>query len=382
MDNNYKQYPPLYKIDSKGKLRIWFIETDVDLGYRVTAGLYDGKRVVNAFKEVKPKNVGRANETSVSEQIEKEVAALYDNQTRVEGYWPNIEDAGKGKSYFAPMLADKYVKITPKKIVASQPKFDGFRCIVYEDRIHSREGEPFYSVPHIQEQLSDLTKAYPNLRFDGELYNHDLKDDFAKIQSLLTRQVGLTEEHYAETLRLVQYHVYDLFDVDRPWLKFKERNALLQELLKTSDRPNIIPVETVYCEGHDAVVKEYVRLIAEGYEGQMVREPDTPYEVDKRSKTLKKHKPTFDFECTIVDIKEGVGNWAGAAKQATVYNAELDLTTDVGIAGERDFLKTVFNEREKYIGTLATIEHMGVTKHKKLRFGILKKFWMTEQRKY
>jgi DNA ligase 1 len=46
---------------------------------------------------------------------------------------------------------------------------------------------------------------------DGELYNHDLKNDFEKIISLV-RKTKPTEEDRLESTQMVQFHCYDIVD--------------------------------------------------------------------------------------------------------------------------------------------------------------------------
>jgi hypothetical protein len=49
------------------------------------------------------------------------------------------------------------------------------------------------------------------LYLDGELYNHDLKNDFEKIISLV-RKTKPTEEDRLESAQMVQFHCYDIID--------------------------------------------------------------------------------------------------------------------------------------------------------------------------
>lgn len=373
-------HPEVYKLDSKGKLRVWYVESDPRQGYRVIAGLADGKKAVSKFKAVTAKNIGKANETSVTEQIEKEVTALYEKQVKTEGYHYNVEDAGKGKSYFAPMLAEKYLKPTVKPVYG-QCKLDGFRCLVYDDRIHSREGEPYLSVPHIVDAMEALKQKFPSYVFDGELYHHYLKDDFSKLQSLLTKRVNLTDADYAQTQKFVQYHVYDVFDRDEPARPYKDRVTILADIQEFFSE-HICMVPTNYLESHEEVLSNYNHWLSLGYEGQMIRDPDAPYGVDRRSKGLMKHKPVFDGEFEILAINEGVGNWAGAAKTITVKDRETGLITDAGVAGKREDNTVILENAQDYIGTLVTVEHFGITKYNKLRFPVVKVFWKDTERRY
>ena len=89
-----------------------------------------------------------------------------------------------------PMLAHKVGK---KEIDWSaknfiQPKLDGVHCMFTKDGAYSRTGKPFKNVAHIEEDLEDFFKIFPDIILDGELYNHDLKNDFEKIISLVRKQ--------------------------------------------------------------------------------------------------------------------------------------------------------------------------------------------------
>ena len=130
------------------------------------------------------KNVGRANETSIAEQVVAEVEAKYIEKQYQGKYHANKKHTSKGAQYIECMLADKY---DAKKHVNfpyySQPKLDGVRCLVSKDGMQSRNGKPIISAPHIREALEQFFQEFPDVVLDGELYNHDLKNDFEKIIS-------------------------------------------------------------------------------------------------------------------------------------------------------------------------------------------------------
>ena len=117
-----------------------------------------------------------------------------------------------------PMLAypvsDK--PINYDKPVFIQPKLDGVRCIIqYESggmpKAYSRTGKEWKNIDHILFNLSPWFALNPNVILDGELYNHDLKDDFEKIISLVRKQKP-TDLDALESADMVQFHCYDIID--------------------------------------------------------------------------------------------------------------------------------------------------------------------------
>ena len=65
----------LYKRDKKGKVRAWTIEHDA-VSYWTISGIHpDGKMTKTAPTFVEQKNVGKANETSLEQQVLNEVAS-------------------------------------------------------------------------------------------------------------------------------------------------------------------------------------------------------------------------------------------------------------------------------------------------------------------
>lgn len=160
----------LYKIDTKGKTRVWWMEYDHEK-YRTHAGIDGGKIVVSGWQYPTMKNVGRSNETTVVEQVKAEVAAEYTNKLNQGKYHNSKSKADmSGASFHECMLADKY---NPKKHnqfpYYSQPKLDGVRCLVSKYGMQSRNGKPIVSAPHILEALQPFFDKYPDVILDGEL---------------------------------------------------------------------------------------------------------------------------------------------------------------------------------------------------------------------
>ena len=60
----------------------------------------------------------------------------------------------------------------------------------------------------VKSLIERLFKQNPLLVLDGELYNHDLRDNFEKIVSLVRKQKPTSDDR-KEARKLIQYHVYD-----------------------------------------------------------------------------------------------------------------------------------------------------------------------------
>jgi ATP-dependent DNA ligase len=80
----------------------------------------------------------------------------------------------------------------------------------------------------------------------------------------------------------------------------------------------------------------------------------------KRSKYLLKRKEFQDEEYKILDIIEGEGNKTNFAG-AMVFKNELGIEFNSNIKGNREFLKELWDNREQYIGRLATVKFFNKT---------------------
>lgn len=358
----------LYKIDSKGKTRVWWIEYDTEK-YRTHSGINGGKIVTSGWQYPTEKNVGRANATSIEEQVLSEITAEYEKKLNQGKYHSTIESASNGAKFYECMLASKY---DPKKHnnfpYYSQPKLDGIRCLISKDGMQSRQGKPIISAPHIMEVLADFFKEFPDVVLDGELYNHELKDNFEKIVSLV-RKTKPTDADLEESKRLVQYHVYDVIKDDL----LASRLDFLRNANYLHGHKSIKIVTSYIVDDDHAIETMLVHYLEQGYEGQMLRVPESPYE-GKRSKNLIKHKEFEDAEFEIVSIEEGVGDWAGCAKSIGIRLPDGRIQYS-NTRGTVDFLKDILYHADRYIGTEVTVRYQRKTDDGKLRFPVVVAYW-------
>ena len=336
----------LYKRDSKGGVRIWkgeVAEENTNYFWRAISGLEDGKLVESGWKIVEQKNVGKANETSLQGQAEAEMLADFKKKLE-RGYFRSKEDIDNFDK-IKPMLASKYedAKIDfEKNVYYTQPKLDGIRCIARRDGLWSRAGKEILAVPHIMDHLKVFFDKYPNAILDGELYNHQLRDDFNKITSLV-RKTKPTAEDIAEAKELVQYHVYDVIQMpDKEEKKFSDR---IDWFYSQGFSDSVQAVETRRVLDQDQIDRNYGDDLEDGFEGQMIR-VDAVYEQNKRSKSLIKRKEFLTDEFPVIGIEEGKGNWAGHIKRF-ILSLPDGTQFGAGVRGTQDTMKAMFESNEQ-----------------------------------
>tara|TARA_Y100001938_G_scaffold28830_1_gene38877 strand:- start:196 stop:1371 length:1176 start_codon:yes stop_codon:yes gene_type:complete len=373
-----KKLPTLYKLDSKGKTREWNIIVDAD-SFWTEAGIVGMKMNTAKPTICKGKNIGRSNETSPEEQAEAEAQAKWDKK-RKDGYTQDITKV-KDKKFYEPMLAQNYEdrKSEFKYPCYAQPKLDGIRCIIRKEGdevvARTRNGRVIETIPHVISGLFRLFLTYPNSILDGELYNHELKDDFNKIVSLVRKQKPVRldsdtdesfkkkEESFTEALedskKYIQYWIYDapkIADANEDML-FSIRFAHLSGQLV--DAKYVVQVPTYEVLKEEYLTAIYQNQLDEGFEGQIVR-VDAGYE-NKRSKNLLKRKEFQDSEYLVLDIEEGDGNRTGTAKHLVCKDEKTGKTFNSNIKGNFAYLKEILDNRDDYIGKYATIKYFELT---------------------
>ena len=254
-------------------------------------------------------------------------------------------------NFFKPMLAQKYEAVTYP--VFCQPKLDGIRCIATAKGLFSRQGKQIFGVPHIVEALAPIFDQDPGIVFDGELYNHELHDDFNQIASIVRKQ-NPSDEQVRLSNKLIEYHIYDLPSC--PY-GFATRYTALHKTL-FGYHPKVTTVETHHATSQDILDRLYEKFLANRYEGQMVR-LDRPYE-QKRSKGLLKRKEFLDAEFEIVSVDEGNGNWAGYAKRLTCKLPD-GRTFGAGIKGNQAQAQKLLADQAAFIGQKATVRYFALT---------------------
>ena len=279
-----------------------------------------------------------------------------------------------------PMLAYKVDKkpVDWSENVYIQPKLDGVRCVIYLDeqeniRCFSRTGKEFHNLQHIKDSLHDFFKmetefsANTDVILDGELYNHDLRNDFEKIISLVRKQKP-TEQDKAEAKELIQFHCYDYIEtvMNQPY-------GYRMNQLTTSDMYSycIKYVPTNLVLRMDDAKVYHARNLANNYEGSILR-LDKPYQ-QKRSYNLQKFKDFSDTEATIVGYETGKGKREGTLGKFLMQDDDGNkFGCPPGKGYNYKALANILTNIHDYIGKRATFTYFERTQYGSYRHPMFK----------
>ncbi len=367
-------FAALYKLDSKGKVRMWTIDANNPPGtYRVSHGEQGGK-MQSTIVKVEPKNVGKANATTVEEQAELEAQSKWNKQldkgyrtTKGMSSQNEVEDRLGMAKALLPMLAQNFRDYSHKVVFPCyyQPKLDGIRCVSFADKhdgayLLSRKGKEFTMLNHLKEPILKLVDKHRDWILDGELYSHSM--NFDDITSIVRKSKKVDERAHK-----LEYIVYDCFQVGVPHT-YEVRKAHLEQMIKDAP-PSIVQglrTGTIACA--EDVPVELKHAEDAGYEGIMLRNKLGLYENDRRSPHLQKVKSFMDAEFEIVGCNEGVGKFEGLAVfVCKTQKNQLFSATPIGSADRR---RRYYDNRAKLNGKMLTVKFFEYTKDGIPRFPI------------
>jgi len=277
-----------------------------------------------------------------------------------------------------PMLAYPVNKkpIDYSKPVFMQPKLDGVRCVIqaeqvnhfsrpieYEVKAYSRTGKEWKNINHILEQLKPFFNKYPYVILDGELYNHDFKDNFEQIISMV-RKTKPTDEARLISAENVQFHCYDMIDET---MTFEDRYNFVFDKLRDSYSVRTV-VTTPIPNQFEAEEMHEVNMNS-GFEGSILRTNDTY--ACKRSHNLRKFKDFHDAEANITGWVEGKGKRIGTIGKFTAIDVDGN-EFGMPVMDKFKYLQDNFEEMKTWIGEVATFTYFERTKAGSYRHPLFK----------
>ncbi len=213
----------------------------------------------------------------------------------------------------APMLAKLIEGLPEGEGMVFEPKWDGFRCIVFRDGdeivLGSRNERPLTRYfPELVERLAGVLP--PRCVVDGEIVVAGPDGlDFDALQQRIhpaeSRVKRLSEETPAS---FVAFDLLALGDRDLMAEPLTERRALLTEILPPGDpMVHLTPATT----DRSLAADWFVRFEGAGLDGVIAKPPSGVYEPNKRVQFKVKHKRTAD--CVVAGFRmhkdgDGVGS--------------------------------------------------------------------------
>jgi len=254
----------------------------------------------------------------------------------------------------------------------AQPKLDGVRCLIQSTgdpdlgfyiTAYSRTGKEWKNIDHILEQLKPFFAKYPNVILDGELYNHDFKNDFEQIISMV-RKTKPDAWARQESKLCVQFHCYDIIDEE---LTFEERNYFISKHVKPSYCVKHVKTQAAATESLTKVVHQ--QNLDNGYEGSILRTNDT-YKCG-RSWNLRKFKDFHDAEATLIAWVEGKGKRKGTVGKFMAVDADGN-EFGMPVMDKFDYLQKNFRKMRNWVGKTATFTYFERTKANSYRHPLFK----------
>ena len=356
----------LYKKDSSGRIRIWEIRVEPYEGdsyiIRTRTGLEEGTIMEPAGQIV---DTGRQNR-SIRDQANSEAQSKWMKKLD-EGYKIS-RAAASTEIVVLPMKAQSFSKAARhiEYPAAGQRKFDGVRCMAMEATgfpsniaLLTRKNKEFAGMNPLRAEIA-LLNLPPSIVLDGELFSETLT--FQRVTGLVRKfPENLTEQDY-EDLDQISYRIYDLINLSNPSMPFVGRYRLLQSLLNAvpaARRPRLMITRNVRINNEEDVVRWLGQFEREGYEGLMVRNLQSPYELNKRSKHLQKVKTFIDEEFPIVGYYEATGNDRGTPVwECEAPNGRRFRARPMGTLAER---RELWANRDAMIGRPLTVRFFEYT---------------------
>lgn len=260
-----------------------------------------------------------------------------------------------------PMLAVSSDKVSTnvfEKEWYCSRKLDGVRnTFYYKDGVilSASRGGGEYNIPTLKlrnnDKLLQWFELNPTLMLDGELYAHGVP---------LQRLSGVARlKEWEDRCDVLEYWIYDIYSQE----DFKDRYEKLMELqfiLQNEDKFKVI--DHYLASGYMKIKSLHDQFVKEGYEGLVMRNPNKPYGIGKRSSILMiKLKAYQDDEFKITGWEPGL---------RPVEDMCFTLETKEGKAfkakpmGTRETRQDYVDNIDSLVGLMATVKFFGYSEDK------------------
>ena len=379
----------LYKRNAQSKPLSWSASEFTGV-ITITHGLVGGTQHKETIR-VTSKKVNELNSRINAKRKEgyKELSELKDNSSNefidsttglykyLDTYLPKYSTTNEG--FVLPMLAkvlDDNKPFEKYGMFMGQYKINGLRCIIGAKSnpmdmfnnisltYHSRTGEDWTAkmswmddiiIQRLDKELIDAM-IEEGVCLDGELYlpGYSVNDinSFVKNTNL--------KQHY-----LLQYWCYDLCyenmtATHRMQLKAKWCSAAYRVNIKTKEehlnnKNPFVLLNNYLISNYNEAITARNKYIDLGFEGLIIRNPNSEYQFGKRNQAMFKFKKIDDGKFVIVDIKS-----EHKRKDLPLFVLRNDINEELfecSINKPQDIQREILINKEKYVGKYMFVEY-------------------------
>lgn len=321
---------------STGKFRWWQCECDEvyyeGIGYVIkrSYGQLKGKETFGPNINIIAGKAKRTTKEQLVLQFNSEVKKQLDKGYKEVEKHPNEYTEAELQEIYGdvkmregatvkPMLAKQEKDVKNRKIFDKEwyisRKINGVRCLIYYDgkrvRTSSRGATNYdIAVIHIIQHpiLEKFFKNHPTAILDGEVYKNGYT--LNKISGICRTQATVSDG------KDLEFYWYDIVDLEQPFSeRWKTMNEWSKELQLSDFNPyrhfsdselhiQFLPQEVI--SGFDNMKKLHDEWVSEGWEGAVIRNPDSVYKPGSRGNDWIKIKEYFETEYPIVGLSEGL----------------------------------------------------------------------------
>ncbi len=379
----------LYKRSSNNKPLFWSASEFAGV-ITITHGLVGGTQHRETI-EVTSKKVSELNSRINAKRKEgyKELSELKDNNSYelinpatdlykyLDTYLPKYSTTSEG--FVLPMLAkvlDDNKPFEKYGMFMGQYKINGLRCIIGAKSnpmdmfnnisltYHSRTGEDWTAkmswmddiiIQRLDKELIDAM-IEEGVCLDGELYipGYSVNDINSFVKNINLKQ------HY-----LLQYWCYDLCYENmtashRMQVKSKWCSAAYWINIKTKEehlnnKNPFVLLSNYLISNYDQAITARNKYIDLGFEGLIIRNPNSEYQFGKRNQAMFKFKKIDDGKFVIVDIKS-----EHKRKDLPLFVLRNDINEELfecSINKPQDVQREILINKEKYVGKYMFVEY-------------------------
>ena len=261
-------------------------------------------------------------------------------------------------------------KLTGKKFL--EIKLDGVRAItiIYPSRtvdIFSRNGKELNNFDHLKDEIIkclDFNELNKPIVLDGEIISKNFQELMKQIHRKNSTQNTDASLFLFDTLPLEDFKkgIYESM-LEKRMFELKE---IYQKYLSKSEKIKLIDSKLVdldTLEGKEEFKKFNELSIVEGYEGIMIKDPNSFYE-SKRSTSWLKSKPFIEISLEVKNYEEGTGRNKGKLG-AIIAEGEDNgrfFKLNIGSGFTDSQRQNFWNNKEKLIGQIVEVRADSVSK--------------------